>query len=176
MRLGQTTLLRIVSVLRPYTPVADPVCVSISSYFGHVVVLHRFGLRQIGRFGAPLYAREKPIHIVSTYARYSRFERIGWKPWMTVLVQDAPEPRHLKNTLKGPSYISSFELCCCPDADSPTWTLGVKARRGITTSPCILTKTFLRRTKANSKRQATTQGSVFEAYLMSGHPTFLRGR
>eukprot|EP00752_Nemacystus_decipiens_P007725 g6907.t1 len=30
----------------------------------------RFGLKQIGRFGAPLYAREKPIHIVSTYARF----------------------------------------------------------------------------------------------------------
>ncbi|CAM9948007.1 unnamed protein product [Ectocarpus fasciculatus] len=30
----------------------------------------RFGLRVIGRFGAPLYAKERPIHIVSTYARF----------------------------------------------------------------------------------------------------------
>ncbi|CAM9443846.1 unnamed protein product [Pylaiella littoralis] len=30
----------------------------------------RFGLRVIGRFGAPRYSAEKPIHIVSTYARF----------------------------------------------------------------------------------------------------------
>lgn len=32
--------------------------------------VNRFGLKGIGKFGAPLYAAEEPIHIVNTYARY----------------------------------------------------------------------------------------------------------
>ncbi|CAM9597765.1 unnamed protein product, partial [Hapterophycus canaliculatus] len=33
-------------------------------------LVRRFALRPIGKFGAPLYSAEKPIHVVSTYARF----------------------------------------------------------------------------------------------------------